>query len=272
MEEHTKTEAPKKRSPRYTHTLSSSQISVIKYGIVEYLRIHKFCRAAVAILGMLLPIIWFAMYLGLIKFTIVPNASLFTAIIVVAPSLLWAAVVSGPEFELVLSTEDAAKERQLAEEKFEASKAPEDALNLDQAQLNEYYTINQNQARSSFRWAVICMFLGFGTIIGGVWYFYLGKTPDSYMASLSTAAGIVVQVVSGLFLYLHSRTQNQSLYFFQQLTRLQRISIAIRLMEAHKDSTQTEASRNLLIRELIMSAKIPDESDKAIPHFTGQSS
>jgi hypothetical protein len=46
----------------------------------------------------------------------------------------------------------ASKERQIAEKKFEESNTPEDALNLDLKRLDEYYVINQAQARSSFRW------------------------------------------------------------------------------------------------------------------------
>jgi hypothetical protein len=108
------------------------------------------------------------------------------------------------------------------------------------------------------------MLLGFGTIVGGVWLFYFGKTPDSFMASLSTAAGIVVQFISGLFLYLHTKTQDRSLFYYQQLARLQRVSIAIRLAEAHKDASQEQTARNLLIAELLASSRIPSEPLKAI--------
>ncbi len=252
-----------KKSPRYTSTLDGSQWSVVKYGMVEFLRAHKLWRATVAVVGVSIPILWLAM-LGGVKIPGVSAASIFLVFILTSPELIWAAVISGPDFELAFPSKDASKERQLAQEKFAESKAPEDALDLDLKRLNEYYRINQDQARSSFRWAIFSMLLGFGTIIAGIWIFYFGKTPDPFMASLSTAAGIVVQLISGLFLYLHSRTQDRSLYYYQQLARLQRVSIAIRLAQDHQDAAQQQAARNLLIGELIASSRGTNESLKAI--------
>jgi hypothetical protein len=56
MQESAKTEQPEKKKPaRYTSTLDGSQWSVVKYGIVEYLRAHKFWRATVAVVGMFRP-------------------------------------------------------------------------------------------------------------------------------------------------------------------------------------------------------------------------
>jgi hypothetical protein len=73
-----------------------------------------------------------------------------------------------------------------------------------------------------------------------------------------------IEHISGLFLYLHSKTQGQSLHYYQQLARLQRVSIAIRLAEAHKDPRQEQIARNLLIRELLASSRIASESLKAV--------
>lgn len=75
------------------------------------------------------------------------------------------------------------------------------------------------------------------------------------MAALSTAAGCVVNLISGLFLYLHSKTQDRSLLYYEQLARLQKLSIAMRLVEAHKDPDKQTEARNLVIRELLASSK-----------------
>lgn len=251
-----------KKSARYTTTLDGSRFSVVKYGVVEFLRTHKFWRATVAIVGITIPIFWLALNVGL-KIPGISPASVFLVFILTTPELIWAAVVSGEDFELVFPTKDASQERQLAQDKFEESKAPEDALDLDLKRLNEYYRINQEQARSSFRWAIFSMLLGFATIIAGVWMFYFGKaTPDTFMASLSTVAGIVVQLISGLFLHLHSKIQDRSLYYFLQLSKLQRVSIAIRLAEAHKNPADEHAARNLLIREILSSVRHAGDSPK----------
>ncbi len=160
----------------------------------------------------------------------------------------------GPNLSLRL-VEQAAAERQQAEKTYEQSNTPQDALKLDLSRLNEYYVISQTQARSSFRWAVVAMFFGFGTIITGIWIFYFQKeNHNTFVASLSTAAGVVVNFVSALFLYLYSKTQDRSLFYFEQLSRLQQLSIAIRLVDSHIDPQEQQKARNLVIRELVKRA------------------
>jgi hypothetical protein len=235
-----------------TVTMGSSQWSVATYGIVEFLRVHPYWRAVVALLGVAAGLALVATYVGLK----IPGVAFGYIFILVAPWLLWVATVSGPAFQLVFPAAQASKERQIAEKQFDESHTPEDALKLDLKRLNEYYVINQTQARSSFRWAVFSMFVGFGTIIVGIWLFYFRATqPDKFMAALSTAAGCVVNLISGLFLYLHSKTQDRSLLYYEQLARLQKLSIAMRLVDAHKDPDKQTEARNLVICELLATSK-----------------
>jgi hypothetical protein len=264
MDEQLKQEQPPQKKPaRYTSTLSGSQWSVAKYGIVEFLRVHKYWRIAIAILGIVPIVLVLSAVFGWKPPGTLGGVGLYFLAMTLTPELLWAAAVSGPDFEVVFPTKVAAKERQLAQEKFDVSKAPEDALDLDLKSLTEYYRINQDQARSTFRWAIICILLGFGTIVAGVWIFYFGKYPDSTLASLSLAAGIVSEFISGILIFLHSKTQDRSLYYHQQLAGLQRVAIAIRLAEAHKDPGQEQVARNLLIGELIASSKVVVKPVKA---------
>ena len=51
MKEPDQSEPQNKKSARYMVTLGGSQWSVAKYGIVEFLRVHKFWRAAAGIVG-----------------------------------------------------------------------------------------------------------------------------------------------------------------------------------------------------------------------------
>lgn len=235
--------------------MGSSQWSVATYGIVEYLRGHPVYRAAVAIIGVVTSVVGVLSFSG-VRF---PGVGSSYAFIVAGPWLLWIATVSGPLFQLVFPAAQASNERQEAEKQFEESNAPEDALKLDLTRLNEYYVINQNQARASFRWAIISMFIGFGTIIFGIWLFYFRTSaPDKFMAGLSTAAGCVVNLISGLFLYLHSKTQERSLYYYEQLAGLQKLSLAIRLVDAHKDETVQTDARNLVIRELLNNSRVKE--------------
>lgn len=242
-------------SARYTVTLNGSEWAVAKYGMVEFLRIHPIWRVVVAILGVASGVVYVAAFAGLFSGLKFGNFSGFVFFFV-SPFLLWLATVSGPSFQLVFPDAQASKERQTAEKNFEQSRTPEDALKLDFTRLNEYYAINQTQARSSFRWAILSMFIGLGTIIAGIWLFYFKTNqPDTFMASLSTAAGCVVNVISGLFLYLHSKTQGRSFQYYDQLARLQRVSLAMRLVDEHKDPEKQTEARNLVIRHLLVASK-----------------
>jgi hypothetical protein len=236
---------------RYTITLSGSEWSVAKYGTVEYLRTHQWARVLVAISGVACVIAGVLNIAG-IRWNGNGTFSVWYLYWFAAPTLLWLATVSGSAFQLVFPEAKAMEERKTAEKKFEETKTPEDALNLDFSRLNEYYTINQTQARSSFRGAIFSMFVGMSTIVAGIWIFYFrAAQPDKLMAGLSVAAGLVADLISGLFLLLYSKTQERSLHYYAQLARLKRVSLAMRLVSEHDDPIQKTEARNLVIRQLL---------------------
>jgi hypothetical protein len=238
---------------RFTITLPGSKWDIAYYGIVEFLRVHRVWRSAVATLGVLTLVLLVAGFLVTVPG--VPTGSTLVFLFI-APSLLWMATVSGPSFQLVFPAAKASAEREIAEKQFDESKTPEDALNLDFKRLSEYYAINQSQARSSFRWAKFSMLVGFATIIAGVWLFYFRPTqPDKFMSTISAATGCVINLVSGLFLRLHSQTQNRALHYYEPLARLQRLSLAIRLVDAHQDPSEQTQARNLVIQELLAGSR-----------------
>jgi len=240
------------RTARWVHTLSPPWMTE-KYGIIEFLRTYPWCRWVVGSLGVLVCLAPVAsMASGVFGFKAPGLAYAYAPAMLIGPFFIYLATISGPQFDVVFPQRQAQEDREKAEKQFEDSKTVEDAVRLDLTRLNEYYTINQTQARSSFRWAIFSMLLGFGTIISGIWIFYFHKsTPDTFMASLSAAAGIVVNIISGVFLHLHAKTQDRALHYYEQLSRLQRLSIAIRLGEAHEDLTAKQNARNLIIRELV---------------------
>jgi hypothetical protein len=247
---------------KFTVTLNGSDWSVAKYGVVEYLRSHRFMRILTGLLGVLCALaapLWWAGFrpnTHLLHFVVFDAFSPLLLEFFVAIPLLWMATVSGPAFRLVFAPSEASRELKKAEEKFDESNKPEDAVQLDFTRLNAYYEINQNQARSSFRWALFSIFLGFATIVTGIWLFYFRiATPDKFMASLSTASGIVVSLISGLFLNMYAKTQDRSLYFYQQLSRLQRVALAIRLVGEHQDAEQQTEARNRVIQQLLLESR-----------------
>jgi hypothetical protein len=242
---------------KWTHTLNG-RWGVQTYGVVEFLGVHPFYRLVTGAIGVAFCI---ACVVGFIfnstntKIFGVPPMGLFVSSIFVGPWLIYVTTISGKHWAVIFPVMQAKEETEKAEREFNKSKTVENALNFDLTKLNEYYVINQSQARSSFGWAVFSMLLGFSTIIAGVWLFYFrGGQPDTFMASLSIAAGCVVNIISVLFINLHSKVQARALHHFDQLSRLQNLSIAIQLIDSCEEPTERQNARNLVIRGLMTNA------------------
>ena len=72
--------------------------------------------------------------------------------------------------------------------------------------------------------------------MAGIWFFYfVTGEPDKFMGFLSTAAGLVVNVISGWFLFYYSKTQGVQLHYYEQLSSLKKISLAMLLVDEHPD-------------------------------------
>jgi hypothetical protein len=166
-------------------------------------------------------------------------------------ALLLVAILARPEFNVYIGEPPEVQERRMAEAQESDSRDPYAALDLAAKRLNEYHAINQAQARRSFRWAVFTLCSGLATIVGGIWIFYLGARPDVFLTSLTTAAGIAVSLVTFLYLHLYSRTQRRSLYYYNQLVRLQQLGLTIRLAESHEDLKDRATARNKVIQEVL---------------------
>ena len=250
--------------PQYTIRLRSTQVNIALFGVIEFVRTRRVLRVILAMLGIAFAAAGVAtFFVSRVSSSLLPTTTGLVGlggIAIATISCLWAATVSGPRFQLVLSfePEKAKEELRDAEKEFEGSNAPEDALRVDLARLNEYYVMNQSQVRSSFRWAKFSMVVGFLTIIAGIWLFYFRAVqPDKFMASISTAAGCVVNLVSGLFFYLCFKMQERATSYYEQLSQLQKLYVAIRMVENYEPTEQTKA-RDLVLQELLRSKVVID--------------
>lgn len=250
---------------RYEIRLSGSLVNLLILGIVAYLRDHRIARVLGGAVGAI------GLFIGGSLFLFRPflyigdrYGSITLPLIAASFALLMSAVLAGPKFNLFIGEPPEVEERREAEEELGQARDPYSSLELDSKRLSEYYAINQSQARGSFRWAVFAMLCGFATIISGVWIFYLREnTPNTFLTSLSTAAGLVVNVVSGLYLYLHNKTQRRSLFYYAQLVRVQQLGLAIRLAESHDDPADRKTAKNKVIDELLAIVRLTAERDTA---------
>ena len=196
---------------RYTVRLSGSITSVLLVGAISFLRDRRIVRALVgASGGIFLLVGGFMLLFG--RFSVFRDTArdLQFPVLTAGFGLVMASILSGQRFNILIGEPPEVEERREAEEQLKDSKDPYAFLELDSKRLNEYYAINQAQARGSFRWAVFAMFCGLVTVIVGIWLFYFDQNrQNTFLASVSTASGIVLNVVSGLYLYLHNRTQRR---------------------------------------------------------------
>lgn len=248
------------KGKRFDVRLTPNSPNVVFVGAIDLLRDKPITRTLLAILGVFLALgggylfmLWNQLNSeGNIRFS--PTTVFVTAFLGFA--LCLAAVLSGPKFNVVLGgpiEADARRDAELAIGPL--SKDPYATLELDSKRLSEYYAINQSQARSSFRWALVAMFGGLATIVAGFWFYYLRDgARDTMLTALATGSGGLVSAISGMYLYLHNQTQRHSLYYYGQLVRLQQLGLAIRLAESHEDVLSRTAAKDIVIREILRSA------------------
>ncbi len=243
--------------------LTGTLINVFVVATITYLRGHRWMRFFAAILGSLLLAAWILGFPGFRSEYFLAGGVLL---------IFAAAVGSSREVDFFISEPEEVLERREIEERLrqQGTANPYEFLDLDSKRLSEYYAINQGQARSGFRWALIVMLLGFGTIIGGVWLFYLRpEAQDKTLTTLSIVAGLVTDFIAATFIYLNNNTQKQSLHYYGRLTSLQNLALSIRLADAHEDAGARATARNKIIDRLLELSSAGDITS-AIPGLPQQ--
>lgn len=157
--------------------------------------------------------------------------------------------VSTQELEL----EPIRKERITIEEKIGTSSEPDifDTIRLNLNQLNEYYIINKNQAKNSFRASMMAIIIGFATILAGIWFFYLSDNPNKNLTYLTIVGGVILQFVGGAYFYLHNKSIQQLNFFFQRLITTQDTMLSIGLVDRINDSNRKGSVYEQLIHAII---------------------
>ena len=89
-------------------------------------------------------------------------------------------------------------------------------IQLSLNQLNEYYTINKDQARRSFRFSLFAIVVGLITIIAGVWIHFLGIAKIE-LVYITGASGIILEFIGGAYFFMYNKSLEQVNLFFGQL-------------------------------------------------------
>jgi hypothetical protein len=108
--------------------------------------------------------------------------------------------------------------------------------------LTIYHNLVLDQARRSFKWALIAAGVGFGFFLAAVTFMLL-KQPES-LSTISLISGALVQVISAINFYLYSRTSAQLAEFQTRLDHTQRFLLANSVCEGldddHKQPSRAE--------------------------------
>lgn len=114
-----------------------------------------------------------------------------------------------------------------------------DVIKINLNQLNEYYTINKAQARKSYSFSVTMIVIGFLVLIFSIilWLFDKIGLNITVIAALS---GLIAEFIGATSLLLYKESTRQIELFFEKLSNLQNIMLAIELTERLNNNRKEE--------------------------------
>jgi hypothetical protein len=95
-------------------------------------------------------------------------------------------------------------------------------LRYSRVQLESYYRIALTQTQHSFRYSIIAMWIGFAVILLGMIVRVVDLReigllpPDKDVSTLAIIAGVVIELVSALFLWIYRSSMKQLTYFYNR--------------------------------------------------------
>lgn len=128
-------------------------------------------------------------------------------------------------------------------------------IQLSLNQLNEYYTINKNQARSSFQFSLFSIVVGLVTLLTGIWLNYL-KLANIELTYITGICGVILEFIGGAYFFMYKKSLEQVNFFFGQLIKIQDTMLAINLVDNVDDKTKKiEMTERIVISLLERSLK-----------------
>lgn len=138
------------------------------------------------------------------------------------------------------------------------------------AQLEAYYKTGMDQARRSFRYSVLAMWLGFFVLVAGVTIQLLDPLARWGLEATSTdvnfmviAAGVIIEFIAGLFLWVHrTALQNLNTLYNAQMYR-HSVILSNRIAEGIENTDTRDAVRRMVIERLL---RVPDALNPEAPN------
>lgn len=120
------------------------------------------------------------------------------------------------------------------------------------ALMTAYHTIVLDQARRSFKWALIAAGVGFGFFVLAVVYVMMSQ-PGRDISIISLISGALIEVIAGINFYLYGKTAGQMAEFQSRLDSTQRFLLANSVCESLEGEAKAQARVSLseLLREVL---------------------
>jgi hypothetical protein len=181
---------------------------------------------------------------GVLPFLLVPG------ILIAMCFVFYSAAKTPDKFDLQL--ERLRNERKEITQKIEKEKEPDifHTIQLSLNQLNEYYTINKGQARSSFQFSIFSIVIGLITILTGIWIVYIGHS-GIQVAFISGASGLLLEFIGGAYFFMYKKSLEQVNFFFVQLIKIQDTMLAINLAKNIVNEPKKEEMHEKIISSLL---------------------
>lgn len=125
--------------------------------------------------------------------------------------------------------------------------APGDVQGIAASQiqlLSSYYSLVFEQARQSFRWALIAAGLGLAFFLASLGLL-IARQPQN-LAVVSLISGALIEVISGINFYLYNKASSQLADFHHRLDLTQRILLANSICERLEGDFKQQARLNLV--------------------------
>lgn len=123
-------------------------------------------------------------------------------------------------------------------------------IQLSLNQLNEYYTINKGQAKSSFGFSIFAIVIGLLTILVGIWLYYF-KIREIQVTYLTSISGVILEFIGGAYFFMYKKSLGQVNFFFGQLIKIQDTMLAINLAKNNSDNDKKSALEEKIIVSLL---------------------
>ncbi|WP_260736441.1 hypothetical protein [Tunturiibacter lichenicola] len=247
------TDQPK--TSKWSVTLNGGEWGTVKYGIVEYLRTRPKMRATTAVTGLLWMAGWIASMAGYKwHFLLFPAVST----IFVTPTLLWLAVVSGPDFRLTFAEPKTPDPPSVSSAEV---KGVLDVEGYGLEALNKSYIFTEAYGRSGFRWSMCALIAGIAVACGNVWLVSSGAATTSFVHA-SPFIWIFAATLFLLCVILLVRSMlifRRSTVIHDRLLELQKTITAVKYLERSKE-TPALIDPSLVFAKLLSSSANSDGS------------